>query len=305
LAAEGLELALPLALPGADTCGWLALGRKRSGERFSREDLSLLRTLAGEMMTNLDRIRLQEEVIYERASKEKLDELNNLKTEFISTVSHELRTPMSSIQGVAELLQSGKIRNAAQREKFLTLMVSESGRLSRFLHNVLDFGRIEQESKTYRLSPIIVQDLVREAVEAFGLLLDSQGASVRVKAPAEPIVIDGDEDALKQALMNLIDNAIKYSPVDKNVDIDIEGRDQDVEIRITDRGIGIAPDDQPRIFERFYRTAAAGTVSPRGTGLGLKIVKHIVQAHRGAILLESEVGRGSVFRLIFPKRGKG
>ena len=304
LAADGLELAQPLVLPGTEACGWLALGRKRSGERFSREDLSLLRTLAGEMMTNLDRIRLQEEVIYERASKEKSNELSRLKTEFISTVSHELRTPMSSIQGVAELLQSGKIRDAVQREKFLTLMVSESGRLSRFLHNVLDFGRIEQEVKSYRLSPICVQDVVREAVEAFGLLLDSQGASVRIKAPFEPLVIDGDEDALKQALMNLIDNAIKYSPVDKNVEIDVEGRNQEVEIRITDHGIGIAPEDQTRVFERFYRTAEAGIVSPRGTGLGLKIVKHIVQAHRGTILLESEVGGGSVFRLIFPKRGK-
>jgi signal transduction histidine kinase len=304
LAANGLELALPLALPGAATCGWLVLGRKRSDERFSREDLSLLRTLAGEMMTNLDRVRLQEEVIYERASKEKLDELNRLKTEFISTVSHELRTPMSSIQGVAELLQSGKIRDRDQREKFLTLMVSESGRLSRFLHNVLDFGRIEQDVKSYRLSPVSVQNLVREAVDAFGLLLDSQGASVRVKAPAEPLIIEGDEDALKQALMNLIDNAIKYSPVDKNVDINVLERDEDVEIRLADSGIGIAPEDQPRIFERFYRTAEAGIVSPRGAGLGLKIVKHIVEAHGGTILLESEVGRGSVFRLIFPKRGK-
>ncbi|MGD0782374.1 MAG: histidine kinase dimerization/phospho-acceptor domain-containing protein, partial [Candidatus Aminicenantales bacterium] len=190
LAGDGLELALPLALPGAEICGWLALGRKRSGERFSREDLSLLRTLAGELMTNLDRIRLQEEVIYERASKEKLDEINRQKTEFISTVSHELRTPMASIQGIAELLQSGKIRAGEQREKFLALMVSESGRLSRFLHNVLDFGRIEQEVKSYRLSPIVVQDVVRDAVESFGLLLDSQGASIRIKAPAEPVVIE-------------------------------------------------------------------------------------------------------------------
>jgi two-component system phosphate regulon sensor histidine kinase PhoR len=211
---------------------------------------------------------------------------------------------MSSIQGVAELLQSGKIRNSAQREKFLTLMVSESGRLSRFLHNVLDFGRIEQDVKTYRLNALSVQDAVRDAVEAFGTLLESQGAAVRVAAPEAPLIIDGDEDALKQALMNLIDNAIKYSPIDKNVDIAVLERDPEVEIRISDHGIGIAPEDQPRVFEKFFRTAEAGAVSPRGAGLGLKIVKHIVEAHRGTILLESEVGRGSVFRLIFPKRGR-
>jgi signal transduction histidine kinase len=304
LAANALELALPLVVPGADVCGWLALGRKRSGERFSREDLSLLRTMAGELMPNLGRIRLQEEVLYERASKERSDELNRLKTEFISTVSHELRTPMSSIQGVAELLQSGKIKNLEQREKFLALMVSESGRLSRFLHNVLDFGRIEQDVKSYSFRPIVVQDILRDVVEAFGLLLSSQGADVRIQAPARPVVLDGDEDALRQALMNLIDNAIKYSTVDKNVAIDVLEREEDVEIRITDHGIGIAPDDQSRIFERFYRTTEAETLSPRGAGLGLKIAKHIVEAHRGTILIESEVGRGSVFRLIFPKRGK-
>jgi two-component system phosphate regulon sensor histidine kinase PhoR len=103
--------------------------------------------------------------------------------------------------------------------------------------------------------------------------------------------------------MNLIDNAIKYSPIDKNVDIDVLERETRVEIRISDHGIGIAPEDQPRVFEKFYRTAEAGTVSPRGAGLGLKIVKHIVEAHGGTVLLESEVGRGSVFRLILPKRG--
>jgi two-component system phosphate regulon sensor histidine kinase PhoR len=260
--------------------------------------------MAGELMPNLGRIRLQEEVLYERASKERSDELNRLKTEFISTVSHELRTPMSSIQGVAELLQSGKIKNLEQREKFLALMVSESGRLSRFLHNVLDFGRIEQDVKSYSFRPIVVQDILRDVVEAFGLLLSSQGADVRIQAPARPVVLDGDEDALRQALMNLIDNAIKYSTVDKNVAIDVLEREEDVEIRITDHGIGIAPDDQSRIFERFYRTTEAETLSPRGAGLGLKIAKHIVEAHRGTILIESEVGRGSVFRLIFPKRGK-
>jgi signal transduction histidine kinase len=182
-------------------------------------------------------------------------------------------------------------------------MVSESGRLSRFLHNVLDFGRIEQDVKTYRMKPLAVQEIVDEAVAAFGPLLESQGAVVRVKAPALPLVIEGDADALKQALMNLIDNAIKYSPTDKNVDIDVLGRETEVEIRISDHGIGIAPEDQPRIFERFFRTAEAGTVNPRGAGLGLKIVKHIVEAHGGAVLLESQPGRGSVFRLIFPNRG--
>jgi signal transduction histidine kinase len=303
LAENGLELAVPIAGPGSEAGGALALGGKRSGERYSREDLSFLRALAEELRPNMDRIRLQEEVIYERASREKSEELNRLKTEFISTVSHEMRTPMSSIQGLAELLHSGKIADPEQRERFISLMVLESGRLSRFLHNVLDFGKIEQSVKTYRFRSLAIQGLIGDTVEAFGPLLISQGAVVHVRAPINPVLLDGDEDALKQALMNLIDNAIKYAPVDKNVEIDVLERERDVEIRIADHGIGVGPEDQTMIFDRFYRADEAGMLNPSGAGLGLKIVKHIVEAHGGTIRLESEVGRGSIFRLIFPRPG--
>lgn len=301
LAASGLALAAPLAAAPAGLCGWLGLGRKRSGERFTREDLRLIRTMIGELMPSLDRIRLQEEVIYERASREKLDELNTLKTEFVSSVSHELRTPMSSIQGLAELLQSGKIQSPEQREKYLNLMVAESARLSRFLHNVLDFGRIEQQTKRYVFQRIVVQALLGEVVDILGLVLEEAGAKLQVRTPSGPVALQADADALKQALMNLIDNAIKYSTEDKTVEIDLTERDEEIEIRVRDHGSGIAPEEMGKIFERFYRTAEAGRLNPRGAGLGLKIVKHIMDAHRGRIEVESEVGRGSVFRLLFPK----
>jgi two-component system phosphate regulon sensor histidine kinase PhoR len=277
------------------------LGRKKSGERYTREDIELLRAMAGELAVNLDRIRLQEEVIYERASKEKLDELNRLKTEFISTVSHELRTPMSSIQGLAEILQSGKIESKEQGEKYLNLMASECSRLSRLLHNILDFGRIEQQAKLYHYQKTILQDVIQEAADVLGRILESQGFRLTLNAPEHPVFMEIDRDAVKQALINLIDNAMKYSTDKKTIDIELVERDHEVEIRVKDQGIGIPLAEQKKIFESFYRVPGVERISPKGAGLGLKIIKHIMQAHGGNVLLESEVGKGSTFRLIFPK----
>jgi len=295
------ELTVPLMLSSGKSYGFLTLGRKKSGERYTREDIELLRAMAGGLAVNLDRIRLQEEVIYERASKEKLDELNRLKTEFISTVSHELRTPMSSIQGLAEILQSGKIESKEQGEKYLNLMASECSRLSRLLHNILDFGRIEQQAKLYHYQKTILQDVIQGAADVFGRILESQGFRLTLNAPEHPVFLEIDGDAVKQALINLIDNAVKYSTDKKIIDIELIERENEVEIRVKDQGIGIPQAEQKKIFESFYRVPGVERISPKGAGLGLKIIKHIMQAHGGNVLLESEVHKGSTFRLIFPK----
>ncbi len=295
------EWIYPLKLASGANFGTLILGRKKSGERYNREDIELLRTMAGELAVNLERIELQEEVIYERASREKSDELNRLKTEFISTVSHELRTPMSSIQGLAEILQSGRIKSREQREKYLDLMASESGRLSRFLHNVLDYGRIEQQAKGYHFQRTCLQDVVREAVDVFGPMMESQGFKLSLRLPERPVALDIDVDAVKQALINLIDNAMKYSSERKEIDIELTDHERAVEVRVRDSGIGISPDEQKKIFDKFYRVPDASRMSPKGAGLGLKIVRHIMQGHKGDISVDSETGKGSTFRLIFPK----
>jgi signal transduction histidine kinase len=293
-----MVIALPLSLETGQGC--LALGKKKSGERYSREDIGLLRTMASELVVNMERIRLQEEVIYERASKEKLDELNRLKTEFISSVSHELRTPMSSIQGLAEILQAGKIRSKDEKEHYLNLMVSESGRLSRFLHNVLDFGRIERQAKTYQFQEVDLKAIVADATDVFRSGHEERGERLILKLPDHQVNAKVDPDAIKQALINLIDNALKYSESGEPVEIELRDG-EDVEILITDRGIGISSEDQERIFDGFYRAESAVHCFPQGTGLGLKIVRHIMNAHGGKICVESEAGAGSTFRLVFPK----
>ena len=299
-AAEALDLAVALPLSPKVGSGWLALGKKRSGQRFSREDIALLRTMAGELAAHLERILLQEEVVYERASKEKLDELNRLKTEFISSVSHELRTPMSAIQGLAEVLQAGKLQGREEKERTIDLMVAESGRLSRFLHNILDFGRIERQAKSYAFRPADLRGIVQEAVEILRGAFEARGFELRLRLPEGPVELNLDPDAVKQALINLLDNAMKYSDRTKSVEVEVR-RGDTVEILVRDRGIGISPEDKAKIFDAFFRAGPAARLCPSGAGLGLKIVKHIMEAHGGRVRLESEEGRGSTFYLEFPR----
>ena len=301
LSERKLALVLPFPFESTSLNGYLALGRKKSGERFASEDIDLLETLVGELSLNVERIRLHEEVIFERASKEKLDELNRLKTEFISTVSHELRTPMSSIQGLSEILQQGKIKDKAKRKELLAVVASESGRLSRLIHNILDFGKIEQDAKTYHFQRTEITPLIKEAVDIFRFKLDAEGFALRLELPRDPVGLDIDRDAVKQALINLIDNAMKYSTTHKEIEIRLLEKQREAEIQIKDQGIGIAPEEQEKIFDKYYRAAGVKEVNPKGVGLGLKIVKHIMAAHKGSITVESRPGQGSAFKLIFPK----
>ncbi|MGB2844745.1 MAG: ATP-binding protein, partial [Candidatus Aminicenantaceae bacterium] len=296
-----IELIFPLSFKSSDLAGLLSLGKKKSGEKFSRDDIELLLTMARELALNLERIRLQEEVIYERVEREKLNELNRLKTEFISSVSHELRTPMSSIQGLAEILQGGKIKEKTKQDELINLVASESSRLSRFLHNILDFGKIEQQVKTYNFQKVKIQSIIIEVAQLFLQKLESDGFVFTVDLAEGPIFLEIDQDAVKQALTNLIDNAIKYSSDKREIVIQLIEREKLAEIHVKDKGIGIPSRDIKRIFEEFYRHAEASQHNPKGVGLGLKIVKHIMEAHKGEVKVESQANKGSTFILIFPK----
>jgi signal transduction histidine kinase len=295
------EIILPLPFQSPSLGGFAIFGPKRSGQKYSGDDLDLLSTLAGELALSLEMLRLQEEVIDERASKEKLDELNRLKTEFISSVSHELRTPMSSIQGLTELLQKERIRDRAKREELLGLLAAESGRLSRLIHNILDFGKIEQQTKVYHLERTEVRPLVEEAVQVMRHRMEKDGFKLKLKFPPDAVSLALDRDAVKQVLINLIDNAMKYSPEDKEIEIQVLTEPGEVAIEVSDRGIGISPEQRDRIFDQFYRAPEAARVNPKGVGLGLKIVQHIMDAHHGEVHVEGRHPRGSTFRIIFPE----
>ncbi|MFQ6070116.1 MAG: sensor histidine kinase, partial [Candidatus Aminicenantales bacterium] len=235
---KNVEVIIPISFKMTALDGLLSVGKKKSGERFSRDDIELLLTMSRELTVNLERIRLQEEVIYEKAEREKLDELSRLKTEFISTVSHELRTPMSSIQGITEMLQEEKIKDRVKRSELLKLIAGESSRLSRFIHNILDFGKIEQQVKTYNFQKKEIQLVIEEVVRLFRYQLDKKGFILSTDLPENPVILEIDEDAVKQALTNLVDNAIKYSSEQKEIDIKLIERKNHIEISVKDKGIG-------------------------------------------------------------------
>jgi len=199
------------------------------------------------------------------------------------------------------VLQAGKIKDKAKQDELINLMADESGRLSRFLHNILDFGKIEQQAKTYNFQNAEIQSVVRETAKLFQYRLESDGFVLQVNLPENPLFLEIDKDAVKQALTNLIDNAIKYSSDKKEIVIQIVEKEKQVEIQVKDKGLGIPSKEKEKIFEGFYRLAEASRHSPKGVGLGLKIVKHIMEAHKGEIKVESQPGRGSTFSLIFPK----
>jgi len=302
LEAAGFAAALPVPAGAGPASGWVFFGRKRSGLEFTGEDRALLKTLAAETASALRRIRLQEEVAYERASREKSEELSRLKTEFISSVSHELRTPMTSLQSISRLLQSGRIEDASRREHLLELMAGECGRLSRFLHNVLDFGRIEQNAKRYEFRETDLGTLVAEVAEIVRSAASDDDLDLEVATPGGPVPVDVDADSVRQALLNLADNAIKYSEGRKHVLIQLAAGAGEAVISVRDRGIGIPAGDLENVFEAFFRSSEAVHHDPKGVGLGLKIVKHIMEAHGGTVRIASEPGRGTVVTLKFPIR---
>jgi two-component system phosphate regulon sensor histidine kinase PhoR len=298
----GYESALPLPLGEDGRSGWVFIGRKKSGLDLAAEDRELLETLAGELGAGLRRVRLQEEVAYERATRERLEQDGRLKTEFISSVSHELRTPMTSLQSISELLKSGKVADTTQRVHLLDLMAGECNRLGRYLHNVLDFGRIEQDAKRYEIRETDLKPVVADVLEIVKWAVADEGLAFAVEIADEPVRAMADPDAVRQALLNLVDNAVKYGGKRKRVAVRLTAAADGAELSVRDNGIGIAAADRDRIFDAFYRAPEAARHDPKGVGLGLMIVKHIMDAHGGAVEVESEPGRGTTFTLKFPGR---
>lgn len=227
-------------------------------------------------------------------------ELARLKSEFVSRVSHELRTPLSTIRAVGEMLEMGAVSSREKEKEYFTFITSEGQRLSRLIDNVLDFSRIGAGKRAYTLRPADLGKTVASTVRAFRQYVQPEGIEVVYEAdPVIPRVL-ADEDAVSQALLNLLDNAVKFSPGEKGVRVELRRRLGEVLIRVSDRGIGIAPGDLEKIFFQFYRVDEGRKVARKGAGIGLSIVKHIAEAHGGRVEVESDLGGGSVFAIVIP-----
>jgi two-component system, OmpR family, phosphate regulon sensor histidine kinase PhoR len=221
--------------------------------------------------------------------------LSNLKSDFVANVSHELKTPLSLVRMFGELLQSGRVDGDEKRRQYLQIIVSESERLAALIDNVLDFAKVERGKAAYEFSQGSIGDVVARAVEACRLRAEREGVSLELAIADDLPPVRRDERAIEIAVINLVDNAVKYAPDGRRVLVGVRHQGGRVEVRVTDEGAGIPLEDRKRIFERFVRGTGALDKQVRGSGIGLALVKHIAEAHGGRAWVEAASPRGSSF----------
>ena len=226
--------------------------------------------------------------------------LSRLKSDFVANVSHELKTPLALIRLFAETLELGRVPNDDRKKQYYQVINKESQRLTQLINNILDFSRIEAGKKEYRFAKIDVGRIVAEVVESYRFPIEQQGFTFDVKLADELPEIEVDKEALSQALLNLINNAIKYSRDEKWIGIEARQDGDRVLISVADKGIGVARPEQEKIFDKFYRAEDSLVHETKGSGLGLSLVRHIMDAHGGTVRVESAPGEGSTFTLDLP-----
>ncbi|PLX33753.1 MAG: PAS domain-containing sensor histidine kinase, partial [Clostridiales bacterium] len=227
--------------------------------------------------------------------------LEKMRTDFVANVSHELKTPLTSISGFVETLKGGAVNDDKVRDRFLDIIEMESSRLSRLLDDLLVLSNIEtSQIGMSRKSEIKVKKTVIEVFEMVEKAADGKSIELESEIPDDLPNLYGNGDWFKQMLLNLVDNAVKYTPENGSVGVSAYRLDSDVFIKVKDNGMGISQEDVSRLFERFYRVDKARSRDIGGTGLGLAIVKHIVLAFGGDIKVRSDEGKGSEFIVRIP-----
>lgn len=298
---DGLGVCCAIAAPiHDDDMAMLVVGPKKSGTRYTLEDLDVLRAAITHTSSGLERIMLQTNIVRREAEAERLRELDRMRSYFVSSVTHELKTPLTSIRLFAEMLQSERTVEEERMRRYAKIIESESQRLTRLIDNVLDFSRIESGAKEYRIATVDLIDLVDGVVNALEHQIATSGFTLERFDTEEHIELAGDADAITGALVNLISNAIKYSETDRRITVRTFRRDDLAGVSVADHGIGLSEADRERIFDPFYRAEGGKSIGASGTGLGLALVRHVVEAHAGVIEVDSARGIGSTFTLLFP-----
>jgi two-component system, OmpR family, phosphate regulon sensor histidine kinase PhoR len=237
-------------------------------------------------------------VVYRTVRREM--ELAQMKSDFVSNVSHEIKTPLALIRMFGETLQLKRVKSESRKQEYYDTIVQETERLTRLINNILNFSRMEAGKKEYRFEPVDLNEIVHDVLKNYRAHLRSEGFTISTRIDGQLPAVNADGGAVAEALLNIIDNSVKYSRETKYLKISSGHERSTVYVEIEDHGIGIDPQQQKRIFEKFYRVSSGLVHNTKGTGLGLTLVKHIMDAHKGTTTLNSEVGKGSTFRLSFP-----
>ena len=234
-------------------------------------------------------------------------EAEQMRSDFVANVSHELRSPLTALTGFIETLKGPARGDNAAQARFLDLMEREAGRMNRLIADLLSLSRVEENARVAPTALVDLGDIVGAVVAAEAIQAEKENVAIRFDRPQTPCRVQGEEDELAQVFHNLIENAMKYGGRDRTVTITLEGpmpasgmARPSYRVAVVDQGPGIDPDHIPRLTERFYRVDTGRSRDKGGTGLGLAIVKHIVQRHRGRLLIDSALGGGSTFQVILP-----
>jgi two-component system phosphate regulon sensor histidine kinase PhoR len=233
--------------------------------------------------------------------------VEDMRADFVANASHELRTPLAALSGFIETLRGAARDDPAARERFLGIMEQQAKRMARLIDDLLSLSRIELNAHVRPDKPVDIASAVRQVVDGLQTLARDRGVEIAVDAPADPLVVAGDRDELVRVLENLVENALKYGGSGKRVEIvvartqDEKGRPEAL-VAVRDFGPGIAAEHLPRLTERFYRVDVAGSRAQGGTGLGLALVKHILNRHRGRLSIDSKAGQGATFTIRVPLR---
>lgn len=300
-----IKLSFPL-IEKEELFGLLLIGKKKSEVRYSAEDVELVSLMVQEVAQALQSIKMRKRILAEQLEKEKLEELNKLKTKFISNVSHDLRTPLTAIRfSVDNMLQGVCGEVSEESRKYLQMIQESTLHVSRMIDNLLTLSMSESGKIILNKEKLPLAQVVDEAFAIMKILAEKKGINL-VKEEPEDTFVYADKHSLLQILFNLLDNAIKYTDSGGKISVSAKKTEEEklVEVSISDNGVGISPENLEKIFERFRKVEPAGTVGKKGLGIGLDIVRNLVHLHGGEIKVKSPVsgtGKGTKFSFTLPQ----
>ncbi len=299
--ARRYEIAMIYAIRAEDgtVVGLLVIGHKKSSLRFTLEDIDLIRSVTLQAGLQFERLQLQQRLLRQRHEAERLRELNRMKSYFVSGVSHDLKTPLTSISMFAELLEDQMPDERGEARRSIEIIRGECGRLARLINNVLDFTRLERGTLQYSMTGSDLNRITERAFENMEYQMGIGGFTCSLELHPEPLPVLADADAILEALTNLLSNAMKYSGIRRDIALRTSRDGRHCSVEVTDHGLGIRDEEIPHLFEPYYRSRDDIVQKLGGVGLGLSLVKHIVDAHHGQITVESAHGAGSTFRFNF------